>query len=925
MAPVSTYRLQLHAGFRFVDATKVVDYLAELGISHVYASPYLAAEKGSTHGYNLVDPGRLNPEIGDEADYVTWTDRLARRGMGHIVDVVPNHMAASTANPWWTDLLENGPSSRYAEYFDVEWRPTKEALHDRVLLPILGAQYGEVLERGELALVRNGGTFTLRYYERELPVNPRTLVGLLQRVLVAVAETIVPDDPVRQDLESIIVGLDRLPPRASRAPEDRLERAREKEVLKRRLAAVCEDPRIAPAVDAEVRRTNGKPGDPRSFDDLDALIVEQAYRLAYWRVATEEINYRRFFDINDLAAVRMEDPAVFEDMHRLLLEHVAGGRIHGLRLDHTDGLYDPTAYFAALRSAFRDRELYIVAEKILARSETLPTTWAVDGTTGYDFLSEASALFVDPQAEPALTRLFEEVSGDSRTFAAHVLDAKRSVLNFSLSSELNMLAQRLERIAMGDRRSRDFTLATLRRAVAETIAAFPVYRTYVRPDGSYSPTDDQIIRRAIHLARRRNPEVSHSVFEFLRDVLLFEQTPEDPDKRAQRVEFVMRFQQLTGPVAAKGVEDTAFYTYVRFVALNEVGGHPDRFGTSIAELHAENAERRLRWPRAMTSTSTHDTKRGEDVRARLAVLSEIPDEWRSWVEDWRARVATHRTQVEEDTFPSGADEYHFFQTILGAFPLRTMSGEDRERFAERLVAFAEKAAREAKQNTSWLSTNEPYEDALRRFVRGVVFDDDLFADIAAKADLIAPSGASNGLAQALLKVASPGVPDTYQGSETWDLRLVDPDNRSPVDYEALAKDLRSLEGASIPELLEGFRDGRIKMHVLSRALRLRRALPEVFIDGSYVALEAGDEIFAFAREHARGRVVAAVTRFPARVARAAGATWACGDAWGDRTVPVPEGRFRDVLTGARHSSSGVIAARNLFAQLPLALLTDDDA
>lgn len=920
MLPVSTYRLQLHAGFRFADAKEIVDYLVDLGITHVYASPYLAAEPGSTHGYNLVDPSRLNPEIGDDADYIAWTDRLAARGMGHIVDVVPNHMAASTVNVWWNDLLENGPASRYAPHFDVEWRPPKEALHDRVLLPILGAQYGEVLERGELRLVRNGGTFTLHYYDRELPVNPRTLAGLLGRIAHSIEDTMSPDDPARQDFESIVMGLERLPPRTSRAPEERLERAREKEVLKRRIATLCEDPRLAAAVDAEVVRTNGTPGDPRSFDALDELIVAQAYRLAYWRVATEEINYRRFFDVNELAAVRMEEPAVFEDMHRLLIEHVAAGRIDGLRLDHTDGLHDPAGYFTALRNAFRVKDLYIVAEKILARSEDLPRTWAIDGTTGYDFLAQASALFIDPQAEGAFTRLFEEVTGDTRTFAAHVLDAKRSILDFSLSSEVNMLALRLERIAMSDRRSRDFTLATLRRAVSETIAAFGVYRTYVQPNGGRSPTDDQTIRRAVHLARRRNPEVSPSVFEFLRDVLLFDRQPADEEARARRAEFVMRFQQLTGPVAAKGVEDTTFYTYVRFVALNEVGGQPERFGTNIAELHTANADRRTNWPRSMTSTSTHDTKRGEDVRARLAVLSEIPDEWRAWLESWRDRAAPHRTQLEEETAPTPSDEYHFFQTLVGALPLAPELLADRERLADRLVAFGEKAAREAKQRTSWLAPDEPYEAALRRFIRGVVLDDALFADVASKVDGIAPFGASNGLAQVVLKVASPGIPDTYQGCETWDFRLVDPDNRGLVDYEALRAAQRSLEGASVASLREGFRDGRLKMHVLTRALRLRRALPAVFVDGSYLPLEAGEEIFAFAREHAQGRVVAAVTRFPLRVARAAGAKWACGAAWNGRSIPVPDGRWRDVLTGATHGSSGGVAARALFAELPVTLL-----
>jgi (1->4)-alpha-D-glucan 1-alpha-D-glucosylmutase len=917
MSISATYRIQLHAQFGFRAARELVPYLAELGVSHVYASPYFMAQPGSMHGYDLVDPKRLNPELGSEDDYNAWTEQLAAKRMGHIVDFVPNHMAASPNNRWWHDVLENGPASMYADHFDIEWNPPKEALRGKVLLPVLGAQYGEVLERGELTLEREGGSFCVRYFERCFPVNPSTVAPLLARAASKLA--LPPDDFRRQDLESIASGLERL------AFEIPRERAREKEVLKRRLAAlVAEDESIGRAIDVEVRKVNGTPDSPHSFDELDRLLVEQSYRLAYWRVATEEINYRRFFEINDLAAIRMESDAVFEDMHELLVDLVARGRIQGVRLDHVDGLYDPAGYVDKLGKVLAERRggrrPWIIAEKILSQNEGLSPSWAIDGTTGYDFLAMTNGLFVAPQAEEPVTRLYREVTGDARSFGEHALEAKRTILRSSLASELQMLAQRLDRIAARDRRSRDFTLATLRRALGETIAAFPVYRTYVRPDGTKEPTDAAIVTRATRLARRRNPEVNPSVFAFLRDQLLFDRKN---DEDADRAELAMRFQQLTGPVVAKGVEDTAFYTYVRFVALNEVGGTPDRFGTSLSAFHAMNAERHAKWPRSMTTTSTHDTKRGEDVRARLAVLSEIPDAFACWVREWMSLGSRYTTAIDDDSAteptraPSASDQLLFFQTALGAYPLA--HGPD-QTFTDRLAEYMVKAAREAKQNTSWLAPDEVYESALRSFVADILADEAFLESLEAKTSAIATYGASNGLAQTLLKVASPGIPDVYQGSETWDFRLVDPDNRAPVDYAALREQLASLEGANVRDLVASYRDGRVKLFVLSRALRLRRTLPGVFIGGDYTPIDAGDDVVAFGRKHATGHVVCAVTRRPYGVTGGK-APWACGDVWGDRKIAVPEGRWRDALGDREISASADgVTADELFRDLPVALL-----
>lgn len=896
MGPITaTYRLQLHRGFRFDDARAIVDYLDALGISHAYASPYFASVPGSTHGYDGVDPRRLDPELGEEADYLAWCEALAARGMGHIVDFVPNHLSASTHNPFWTDVLENGPASTWADTFDIEWHPPKTALENKVLLPILGAPYGEVLERGEITLAREGGAFVLRYWDHRLPVNPRTTAPLLARAAAKLG--LEPDDPRRQELESVVRSLDTMPSKTETDDASRRERAREKEVVKRRIAALCEDEGVRAAIDGEVAALD--------VDALDALLLAQCYRLAFWRVATEEINYRRFFDIDGLAAVRMEHPPTFDAMHALLLRYVSERRIAGVRLDHTDGLYDPASYFAKLRAAMGSGPL-LVAEKILARGEGMPIDWRIDGTTGYDFLDEASGVFVDRRSEATFERLWVERTGDRRSFADHVLEGKRAIMKTSLSSEIHMLATKLERIASRDRRSRDFTHTTLRRAIRETIAAFPVYRTYLRPDGSRGAHDDETVERAVTLAKRRNPLVDPSVFDFLRDVLLLRGGVDDA-----RVELAMRFQQLTGPVAAKGTEDTAFYTYLRFVGLNEVGGEPARFGVSPAELHAGNARRQAHWPRTLLATTTHDTKRSEDVRARLAVLTEIPERWAAWVTEWDALAARHLARLDEGVAPSPADLLLFYQTVVGAWPMEV----DVPLAADRIAAVMLKSAREAKQRTSWLVPNEDYEAALGAFVTGMFEDAAFVTSVREKVRTIVTHGASNGLGLVLAKIASPGIADTYQGSELWDQRLVDPDNRGEVDFAKRRALLAQLD-EPVGALLASFADGRVKMRVLRDGLRARRSMPEVFVEGDYAPLEVGgDDVVAFGR--GGGAVIAAFVRAPVTVTHGRGA-WAVGDVWGARTMTLPPGRYRDVFTGAEHEGETRLA--RLFDALPVTLL-----
>jgi (1->4)-alpha-D-glucan 1-alpha-D-glucosylmutase len=933
--PTSTYRLQLHGGFGFKDAQAIVEYLDALGVSHVYASPYLKAETGSAHGYNLVDPTQLNPEIGSEEAFDSWLAALRARGMGHVVDFVPNHMGIRTGeNAWWTDVLENGRCSRFADYFDIDWAPLKEGLRGRVLLPILGAPYGEVLERGELALARTGGAFLVSYFERRLPVSAPTLAPLLSRA--AARLPLAKDDPRVHELESIINSLLHLPKSDEDSEERREERAREKEIIKRRIDDLCRAcPEACEAIDACVAEMNGRPGEPRSFDDLDALLREQCYRLSFWRVATEEINYRRFFEVNDLAAVRMDRESVFEHAHALLFRLIEEGRLDGLRLDHTDGLYDPAHYFAKLQARAAEalvragadtasldpsRPLFVVAEKILAPGEHIPADWPIHGTTGYELGALLDGLWVDPSSEAALTAVYQRVTGDRASFADHVLAGKRAVMSRSLSSEVTTLARELSRLAEEDRRSRDFTLASLTTAIVETIANFQVYRTYVRADGSRGPDDEGHVKRATRLARRRNREINPSVFDFLRDVLLL-QTKEDmtSEARAARAAFAMRFQQLTGPVMAKGVEDTAFYTYPRLISLNEVGNRSDRFGVPVAELHAEN-ERRLRlMPLGMTTTSTHDSKRGEDARARISVLSEIPDLWSEHVTALRACADRYRTEVEEDSTPSGTDEYLFYQTVLGAFPF----DGDLTGFSDRVAEYMIKAAREAKQRTSWLSPDEAYEQALAGFVRSML-DDAAFLDLVrAFSARVAVHGAANGLAQAVLKIASPGVPDIYQGSEVWNLALVDPDNRRPVDYGALRSLLARSEASNLAELRETMSDGALKLRVVRAALRLRRENRAIFVEGECQPIDAGEHVIAFARTHGGRTVVCLTARHGARLTGGA-PTWAIGAAWGDRVIDLPPAPgYRCAISGRALSGHARLQLAEVFADLPVALLVSE--
>jgi (1->4)-alpha-D-glucan 1-alpha-D-glucosylmutase len=968
--PSSTYRLQLTAEFGFDDAAAVVPYLDELGITDVYLSPILQAAKGSTHGYDVVDHARLAPALGGEEAYARLCDALAARGMGQLVDFVPNHMGVGPENPWWMELLENGPSSRYAPFFDVTWQPLKVELAHKVLVPILGGQYGDVLERGELRLVREDGAFFLHYFDHRFPIAPRSVPQVLRHRLEELRARHAAEDDAVWELESICTSLDKLAPRHETDPAKVAERAREKEVAKRRLRLLCAaSAAIREHVDGNVAIFNGRPGDPRSFDLLDRLLDSQAYRLAQWRVAGEEINYRRFFDVNGLAAIRMEERRVFEEAHRLVLRLVREGRIHGLRIDHPDGLYDPTTYFRELQAAavagrFTDRvepsqrgaveawiaeemgagrlpqrPMYVVAEKILSPGERMPESWAIDGTTGYEFLAAASGLFVDVEAEGAFSALYARYAGVREPYAEIAYRKKKLVMSSSMASEMNMLAFRLNRISETNRRTRDFTLNDLTRALVEFVALFPVYRTYVSPRGEVDERDRAYVERTLARARRRSPVLDPSIFDFLRDVLLL-RCPETlpPPEQREWLEFTLKLQQVTGPVTAKALEDTAFYAYVRLASLNEVGGEPRDFGTSPAAFHRLNAERRATWPGSLSATSTHDTKRSEDVRTRIAALSEVPREWRGLLAAWGRQARPHRTEREGQALPDRNDEYLFYQTVIGTFPEAARPGTPEwDDWVGRVQRYMEKAIKEAKLHTSWTNPDAEYEGAMRRFVEGALRAPALVEAIAPLARRAAAAGRLSSLAQVALKLASPGVADVYQGCELWDLSLVDPDNRRRVDFGArraalaeLARRVAEGPGAkarlarevSAPQALA---DGRAKLLLLREGLHARRADPALFLRGAYDPLTAegphAAHVVAFARRHEGRALLCAVPRRVLHLLDGAAERGDARIAWHGR-LPLPSGLPRewiDLVTGEPRRGDAIELAE-AFGAFPVALL-----
>jgi (1->4)-alpha-D-glucan 1-alpha-D-glucosylmutase len=954
--PRATYRFQLHRDFGFADVTALVPYLAALGISHVYCSPYLKARPGSRHGYDIVDHRMLNPEIGTPAEFEQMVDALVRHGMSHLCDVVPNHMAIMGAdNAWWMDVLEHGPASAYAGYFDIDWKPQDAELAGKVLVPVLGEPYGTVLERGELSLDFEiaTGSFAVRYFEHRFPLDPGTYAQVLATARAEPGEQ--QDAPAMAEIERWMVAARALPARGEQEPERVAERHRASVALKERIAEQAgRHPPLAETIARGVARINGVPGEPETFDAIHALLQAQAFRLAYWRVASDEINYRRFFDVNGLAALRMENEKVFDAAHDFILALAAGGVIGGLRIDHPDGLFDPARYFRMLQERFRARVahrgpedsespcgLYVVLEKIGAPHERLPETWPVHGTTGYRFANVVNALFVDPRTRARVDRVWRAFVGDeARAFEVETYRGRRAVMEGALASELAVLAQRALRLSRADRRLRDITFSGLREAIIEIVARFPVYRTYVDEDGP-SASDRRHIDWALGRARASSRGADAEIYDFLHGAFLG--TPPQGASGSARSyrDFAMHAQQFTAPVAAKGVEDTAFYAFNRLVSLNDVGGDPDQFGLTVSAYHGASADRAAVWPHTMLASSTHDNKRSEDTRARIDVISEVPAAWRLTVRRWSRINRSRKRVVSGQPAPSRNDEYLLYQTLVGTFPPQAAADADLDGYRERIERYMVKAAREAKVHTSWFAVDVAYEDALTGFVAALLRapgENIFLPELRTQSAFFAWFGLLNSVSMALLKLTSPGVPDIYQGNEILDYSLVDPDNRRPVDYatrraavaslETLAAELATAAEARVPALFESPYDGRAKLWVILRALALRRERPALFAEGGYRRIAVtgahAEHIVAFARLHGREGVVVAAGRLFASLGLAVG-TLPLGRVWRDTALDLsflpPATRLSSLLTDETFlPEKNPVRLAQLCAVFPCALL-----
>lgn len=912
--PSATYRLQFHAGFTFKDAQHILGYLDALGVSDVYASPYFQASPTSTHGYDVADHNRINPAIGDDSDFRSYVSELRKRGMGQVLDFVPNHMGiGESLNQWWMEVLEDGVQSPYARYFDIDWHG-KGALADRILLPILGDRYGKVLENGEFHLSFEKGGFFLDYFETKLPLNPASYQLILRGVLTRLHGHAV------EKLREIMVRLGPIDPDKKMAVKKDLD------------DLVSSDPEIAQAIEETLRSLEGKDGDPDSFNSLHEILEKQSYRLGYWRVAAEEINYRRFFDINTLAAIRIEIPEVFEAAHHLVFELLGRGDVTGLRIDHVDGLWDPKQYLTRLQERFdeiigsrkRNDGLYLLVEKILDLTrERLVASWPCHGTTGYEFANQVVQVLTDGSAEKKVTSAYQRFTAFDQNFEDLVYEKKKLTMQIALGSEVAALGRILNELSEMHRHFRDLTQNMLTFVVREVIACFPVYRTYVTADGSISQDDEKVVLRAILAARRRNPAIEKSAFDFLRNLLLL-RLPDSlsEEQRDAHIRFVMKFQQCSGPVMAKGLEDTSFYIYNRLVALNEVGGNPGLFGISVAEFHRLNAERASSHPHCLLATSTHDTKRSEDVRMRIASLSEMPDLWKKALQVWGKINRKHRSLVDDTMAPSRNEEYLIYQTLLGTWPFQALSEEELEIYRARIQQYMLKALKEAKVNSSWTEPNELWEKAVESFVEKILDQrtSPVFLNsLNELASRVAEAGAMNSLVEVILKCTSPGVPDIYQGTEIWDFSLVDPDNRRPVDYESRQQMLDSISNANPSELMADWKSGKIKLFLIQKLLVHRRENPVFFQHGSYQSVEVtgthAGRVIAFLRDFEREQLLVIVPRVSSSLGFAPVA-----DTWQDTSLSIgfADG-WCDLLTGKEVTASEANVS-DFLSELPFAVL-----
>jgi len=934
--PSATYRLQFTPEFGFSEAAGVLPYLHALGISDIYASPIFHAREGSQHGYDVVDPNELNPQLGSEEEFESLNEQARRLGLGWAQDIVPNHMAYDGQNRMLMDVLENGEASPFFDFFDIDWQHPYESMRGKVLAPFLGGFYGECLEKGEIALHYDRHGLGVRYFSLQLPVNLESYSEVLTQNLNSLRKRLGSHHLDFIKLLGVLYALKNIPPKQESA-----DRADQILFVKQMLWELYTGTReIKEHLDANIARFNGIPGNPESFSLLDRLLSQQHYRLSFWKVAAEELDYRRFFNINELISLRVEDEKVFRHSHTLIFKLVREGKLSGLRVDHVDGLYDPLGYLKRLRQEAGD--LYLTVEKILGVDEELPSAWPVEGTTGYDYLNILNGIFCAGQQRRRFNQIYERFTGLETSWPALMPEKKRLIIGKYMAGDIESLAYLLKRVSSRDRHAADVTLYGLKRALVEVLAFFPVYRSYVSP-GSFSAQDRDQLTKAVERAKEANAGLLLELNYIGRFLLLDFADHATDEERNRWTDFVMHFQQLTGPLMAKGSEDTALYVYNRLLSLNEVGGAPDRFGASVEEFHDFNLRRLAHWPHAMNATATHDTKRGEDARARINVLSELPAEWEKNLRTWSRTNRAKKTKLRGAEAPDRNDEYFLYQTLIGSYPLN----QDQDgQFLERLTAYLIKAVREAKVHTEWLKPDGAYEQAFVDFARQILAPAEgnrFMEEFLPFAKKIAYCGMFNSLSQTLLKIASPGVPDVYQGTELWDLSFVDPDNRRPVDYAKRRHLLEELKDGEVKDrpgllrdLLSRWENGRIKLYLIHKLLDFRRAHRELFTDGEYIPLEATGEsrqaVCAFARRKGQTWALAVVPRLVGH--RVYHGTPPLGaEVWNSTALSLRDdmpGRWLDIISGERLEASDTAPTKNLllrgvFNNFPAALLYHEDA
>jgi (1->4)-alpha-D-glucan 1-alpha-D-glucosylmutase len=924
--PASTYRIQFHSGFSFAAAQNIISYLVELGISDLYASPIFKARAGSTHGYDVVDPTQINPELGTIESFNALIDDLHSHKLGWVQDIVPNHMAYDSQNQWLFDILENGSDSEFIDFFDINWNHAYENIKGRVLAPLLGNFYGTCLENGEIQLKYDETGLSVNYFSLKLPVRVESYASFLTHNLGQLARNLGRHHPDFIKLLGILYLIKSAP--SETKGKERYDQIAFIRGLLWELYQQNSD--VKEFIEKNLEDFNGSVGSPESFNLLDALLSEQFYRLSFWKVGAEEINYRRFFTVNELISLKVEEIKVFHKVHGLIAEYVESGKFTGLRIDHIDGLYDPTQYLERLKEKVGD--VYITVEKILELKEDLPEFWPIQGSSGYDFLTYVNNVFCCNDNEDKFQSIYADFTRQGRAYDDLVAGKKRLIIEKNLAGDVDNLAQILKRICNQSRLGSDFTAYGLKTALTEVLAYFPIYRTYINSQ-EVSQSDRSYIQIAVEKAKKQVPLLLNEL-NYIETILL--RNDKDlitTEQAAERLNFVMRFQQLTGPLMAKGVEDTLLYVYNRLLSLNEVGGHPGHFGIDLTTFHEFNAKRCNNWPHAMSATATHDTKRGEDVRARLNVLSEIPDEWRQNLTHWHALNKSKKVTINKRTIPDNNDEYFLYQTLIGAFPF---SQDEHEQFIQRVKDYVIKAVREAKVHTAWLRPDSQYEEAYIAFVDALLQDpqsNEFLQAFLPFQQKIAAYGIYNSLAQTLLKNTAPGIPDLYQGAELWDLSLVDPDNRRPVDYDLRRSYLQDIQEkdqnhslALIENLLECQEDGRLKLFLTFKLLQARKTYFHLFQKGDYQPLEAvgtyANHVITFARQHGSEIAIAIAPRFLTSLIQPD--QLPLGDSiWGDTYVKLPSqfpSSWRNAITSEPLTSTNGLSLSSALQHFPVALL-----